>query len=408
MKISCNHIIILTQIPKEQFAGYVRSTISELYGSIRAALKGTLTGEGTLGTVLLCETLIGYLSTGQQKDQPYKVLAAYNPLVGAVHRRSRRVDLSEIATTSGDVLYVPRPAVERVWVPFSFLSSVSARRTAAQVIEFLNTLQDYVKHHSSVRPRMVAQAADLIVLRFKEDLLELGAVHGDIRRLDGDILDGCVKDVMTAEQYIDRVFVKANLPEDMSCRNLLAMARDLMDPRDLRKNLISKLLQRVKMVPKTTVHARSVQFSSSDYTLLLGSHLSSVGMTDDDIHRLVVASAPLLERYFNFNKRLKRKMLMRRPTLHRCVRGAIRFVRRRTRSTRKLLAVTCVTAVVLAEKEKLLQRKVNLQRLYRGTNLSRSIRRTDIEVIVRQSMAGHEYGLPDCLIVLDNRLIVRS
>ena len=56
------------------------------------------------------------------------------------------------------------------------------------MIEFLNTLQDYVKHHSSIRSRMVAQAADLIVLQIKEDLLELGAVHGDIRRLYNIIL----------------------------------------------------------------------------------------------------------------------------------------------------------------------------------------------------------------------------
>ena len=148
--------------------------VRELYDTVRAALQGTLTGGGTLGSVLLCESLLSYLSTGHEKDQPANLLKAYSLLPRSVHERSRRVDLSQHATTSGRVLYIPRPALERIWVPLGVLPS-SAGPTAKQLLQFLHTLKDYgdlgLRH-----PRMIAQAADIIVLRFKQDLVDTGAV----------------------------------------------------------------------------------------------------------------------------------------------------------------------------------------------------------------------------------------
>ena len=44
------------QVPASQFPGYVKSVVQELYAPLRAAVNGSLTGNGTLGTVL-CETL---------------------------------------------------------------------------------------------------------------------------------------------------------------------------------------------------------------------------------------------------------------------------------------------------------------------------------------------------------------
>ena len=391
-----------TQVPIGQFPGYVRSMVRELYGTIRAALHGTLTGGGTLGSVLLCESLLSYLATGHEKHQPTNLLKAYSVLPRTVHERSRRVDLSQYARIRGGVLYIPQPALESIWVPLGALPS-SARATAKQLLQFLHTLRDYgdlgLRH-----PRMVERAADIIVLRFKRDLVDTGAVT-DTRRLDGDIQDGCIKDVLTAEQYIDRVFVPSHLPEDMSFRNLLSMSMELMDPNQLRCNLITKLLERVKVVPRTTVHARSVNFSTSQYTLLLGGQLSSPYLTGDDAHRLVIASAPLLEDLFQMYKKERKLVLARRPCLIRCVRGAAEFVRRRTRSTRHLLAVTCFAAIMLAEKEHLLHTKVEWKRLYHATNISRFILKRDMDIIVRRCMAGEEYGLPECRLVLD-RLVV--
>jgi hypothetical protein len=51
----------------------------------------------------------------------------------------------------------------------------------------------------------------------------------DVRWLDSNIQDRKIKDVIMAEDYVDRVFVPENLPEEMSFRNLLSMAMDLMN-----------------------------------------------------------------------------------------------------------------------------------------------------------------------------------
>lgn len=386
--------------------------MQELYSPMKAALEGRLMGEGTLGTVILCESLLCYLSSGQRKNQPSKLLTAYHVMPRTEHEKSRRVDLSAYAMTSGEdeVLYVPRPAVEKVWVPLlSLRLSTSARAIAKQIIDFLNVLQDH-NGRSGRRgsPHMIAKAADIIVLQFKQDLMDIGAVR-DIRRLNGDISDGHVKDVMTAGQYVDRVFIPDNLPEGMSFKTSLSMAMELMNPRDLRDRLATALLRHVKVVPKTTVHARSVVFSMSQYTLLLGGQLSALELTNDDIHRLVIAYVPLLDEHFGrlIFKKERKLVLQCRPCLIRCVRGAIRFVRRKTRSTRHLLAVVCFVTVMLAIAEKLIRRKIKFISLYRATNLSRYIRKRDIETIVRRSRAEEEYGLPECRIILDN-FIVRS
>jgi hypothetical protein len=66
----------LMQVPRGHFAGYVRKVVAELYDPLLAAIDGTLSGPGTLGTVLLCETLLSYLPTCMPKDQPYRLAAA--------------------------------------------------------------------------------------------------------------------------------------------------------------------------------------------------------------------------------------------------------------------------------------------------------------------------------------------
>ena len=50
---------------------YVSAMVKELYGPLEATVKGTLTGHSTLGTVLLCESLlmISFLPSGCTLDQ---------------------------------------------------------------------------------------------------------------------------------------------------------------------------------------------------------------------------------------------------------------------------------------------------------------------------------------------------
>ena len=50
---------------------------------------------------------------------------------------------------------------------------------------------------------------------------------------------------MTTRQYVDRVFVPDNLPENMACKTSLSMAMELINPCDLRDRLTTALLRRV-------------------------------------------------------------------------------------------------------------------------------------------------------------------
>ena len=70
-------IFFSPQVPTVQFAGYVTSVVEDLYKTVEAAIQGTITSAGTLGTVLLCETLLSYLPTSCTWNQPYSVLNAY-------------------------------------------------------------------------------------------------------------------------------------------------------------------------------------------------------------------------------------------------------------------------------------------------------------------------------------------
>ena len=54
--------------------------MKELYAPLVAAVDGVLTGPGTLGTVLLCESLISSLSSLLYLNQPLNVFKAYKIL----------------------------------------------------------------------------------------------------------------------------------------------------------------------------------------------------------------------------------------------------------------------------------------------------------------------------------------
>ena len=83
------------QIPIPQFSGYVQSLVNELYEPLQAAIDGNLTGTaGTLGTVLLCETLLSYLPTCNPMNQPYRILSAYDVEPRSALKRTNRIDLS--------------------------------------------------------------------------------------------------------------------------------------------------------------------------------------------------------------------------------------------------------------------------------------------------------------------------
>lgn len=66
---------------------------------------------------------------------------------------------------------------------------------------------------------------------------------------------------------------------------------DMLDQPALRK-VAQKLVKKMKMVPRTTVHSRVINFSPSVCTLLSEGSLSGRLMTAGDIDRLVLATTP--------------------------------------------------------------------------------------------------------------------
>ena len=388
------------QVPVHHFAGYVRN-VKELYHPMQAAIDGDLTGPGTLGTVLLCESLLSFLCTGSYKDQPYRVLKAYDIVPFSALAQTRKVNLCPFATLKDGVLYVQRPKLEKVWVPMSSLPA-SARATAAAMLTFLEKLKA-----GRTSEMATTRAAKIIVGQFQHDLIEMSVVNNK-ENFQGIVGDGCVRDAMTAEEYAARVFVPDNLPSQMLTKACLKMAMDLLDGDTLQKKIAENLLEVAKMVPHTSVHARAITFSSSLFTMLTQRQLSGSRMTADDAYRLVLAATPLITANFDLDKNAMKAVQRRRPRLTRCVRNAVAKVQRRTRGkTRHVIAVACFATMVLANKEKAFGRnKVKYKRLYRSTNLSRYICLKEMKEIMKRSWNG-EYDVRECRITLDRIVIPR-
>ena len=109
--------VVVLQVPAGDLGGYVSAVVKEFYGPLEAAVKGTLTGPGTLGTVVLCESLLSFLPSGSPLDQPTYVFRAYDILPLGKLQMSRRVDLGRFGTIKSGVLYIRRPALQRIWIP---------------------------------------------------------------------------------------------------------------------------------------------------------------------------------------------------------------------------------------------------------------------------------------------------
>ena len=119
-------------------------------------------------------------------------------------------------------------------MPLNSLVS-SARATAIEMLKFLEQL-----HTGRTTGQASTRAASVIVNQFKYDLVEMGVVRNKAH-FKGVAGDGCVADAMTAEQYVDRVFVTERLPATMSTKCFLSMAFDLLNPTDLKKSLATQM-----------------------------------------------------------------------------------------------------------------------------------------------------------------------
>ena len=239
--------------------------MGELYYSVEAVVKGRLQGQGALPTLVLCESLLSFLPTGSSKENNYRLLKEYEVMPLGILKQNRRIDLRPYASLQHGVLYVSRPSVEKIWIPFQSLPS-SARATAAQMLYFLKLLREAPKTRSAS-----ARAARIIVTQFKHDLLELNIVR---RTSDFNALriDGCIHNARKAVEYARRVFLPNDLPATMSVKSCLSMSFQLNLPQ-LHKEIATELLRQVKLVPHATTHAGQINFSTSAITLLMSGTL---------------------------------------------------------------------------------------------------------------------------------------
>ena len=317
--------------------------VKELYAPLRAAINDDLKGQGKLGTLVLCESLLSYLSTGSYQYQPYKVFRAYDIAPMSSLHKSRKIDLRRFATTQNDILYVRRPALQRLFIP-AYKMTPSTRATVKAMLNFLDQLS------ASPRSRTaITRAATIIVEQYRRDLCEMGIVQGP------HVFQGnssvCIRDAMTAEEYVSLVFDSPEqLPSGMSIKGFLHTALDLFKPCELHARLVDAMMNMIMMVPHTSVHSRAVNFSPSVYTIIIRGSVSGSVVSPEDAHRLVLASTQLLKENFIIGKQRLIACQKFRPRLVQCVMRAIEKARSRTGGRlRHILAVVAYAVVALAD-----------------------------------------------------------
>lgn len=156
----------------------------------------------------------------------------------------------------------------------------------------------------------------------------------------------------------------------MSTRSFLKLAMDLFDPTQVKDKIAHALVEEAVLIPRTTVHARSVTFSPTMYTMILQGDLSIWNMTSADAQRMFTAATRLMRKFFSLTQEIK-PIQAHRPRLTRCVRNTVTTVRAMTTSTTHLQCVACIVAIILAKDEHLICRDVSYSLVSR-TSLYRS------------------------------------
>ena len=202
---------------------------------------------------------------------------------------------------------------------------------------------------------------------------------------DGAQCDGRTYDTSTAKQYTERVFVVDSLPACMSVKSFLNMALELGLP-DLHKEIAKQLISQTKVVPRATVHSRAINFSTSVLTLLMSESLSHGEVDEKDVQRLASAGTSLLIDHFAHIKRpIRNRVLRERQSLFCCIKRVIRLVWRRCGSTiyRHLVGITCIVAVILADREGLIGPNTCITTISRAINMTRYVKKVEIQEVVR-------------------------
>ena len=90
----------------------------------------------------------------------------------------------------------------------------------------------------------------------------------------------------------------------------------------MKAKIAAALMKEVVLVPRTTVHTRSITFSPSVYTMILQGDPSTGSMTSIDAEKMVTAATPLMRDYFSLTQSEIKRIVNSRPRLTRCMRNA--------------------------------------------------------------------------------------
>ena len=169
----------------------------------------------------------------------------------------------------------------------------------------------------------------------------------------------------------------------MSVKFCLRMSLELKLP-ERHREIAKELQKQTKLVPHATTHSGTITFSTSAITLLMLGSLSDGYISEDDAHRLVVAGTSLLADNFPLTVKGKKSIQKRMPRLARCIRRVARIVWRRCglRSCRHMVRITCIVAILLADREGIIGPRT-ITSLSRAINMNRYVTKAEIEDVVR-------------------------
>ena len=132
------------QVPSEDMTRYCTALTNELHAPLELALRQPEVDRTTIGTVLMCETILSLLPSMSTKDAPYQLLKDYciAPLASGVIARKRRIALTEVAEVDPgtNTLVVPRGLTRAVFLPLENISR-EAKKEAIRMMKFLKQVR---------------------------------------------------------------------------------------------------------------------------------------------------------------------------------------------------------------------------------------------------------------------------
>lgn len=401
----------ILQVPKNDLLNFTLALVQELHDPLVKAL--TMDGEGMMGTVLLCESLLSLLPTMSTKDMPYHLLRAYNitPIGSGVIAKERHLSLVGFASVFGDILHLSNPVVHRIFVPLNQLPA-DGRRQVVRMLKLLEEIQKGDGHS------VAEKCAVILVKTFVEELLSTKLVSRRAVLLSPAALvkSGCgVHSVVSAREYVSRTFDVAVLPRSSRLRDFLKTALDLCGE-DLVPALTDHLIQELSFVPRVVVHESTVNFSATTYYALSRCSLAGIRdkarhgtLAEDDCMPILKAVEVTLHMSFTLDwhlvKKISRYVFVDAEFVPGCYFSSTRYTpmkrllisnlfrRFKFRTNKAAFAVFTLAHILWAKEQRILQRTLQTRPFQRAHNIHLTASIADIKQLVLSTLASHTISL---------------